>query len=438
MRSWRGALRRQRREQIDDPMRILFLSHYYPPEVNAPASRTSEHCRAWIADGHETTVVTCAPNHPVGEIYPGYSNRLFQRETINGVDVVRVWTFLAANEGFARRIANYLSYMVSASVAAPFLRRPDVVISTSPQFFCGLAGFVASRLRRVPWVLEIRDLWPESIVTVGAMRRGLVIRILEAIERFAYRKADRIVSVTDSFVPHIAERCGDPTKIHVIKNGVDLDLFDRDLNRDVAKRALDLEGKIVAAYVGTHGMAHGLDALVDAAVLTRDDPNLVWLLVGDGAERTRLVERAQSLGLTNIRILGQRPKSDMPTVWAATDVSLIVLKKDELFKKVLPSKMFEAMGMARPIVLGVEGEAAALLAASGGGIAVEPGDVKAIAKVTRAIANNPAEAERMGRAGHAFVTRDFDRARLARRFLEVLAQVVTRRTEPATEGGGSA
>jgi glycosyltransferase involved in cell wall biosynthesis len=299
-------------------MRILFFTHYYPPEVNAPASRTSEHCRIWAAAGHEVTVVTCAPNHPKGVLYPGYRNRLFQAETIDGVKVVRVWTFLAPNEGFVRRIANYLSYMVFALLALPRLERPDAIISTSPQFFCGLAGFPAKIMSRAPWVLEIRDIWPESIVTVGAMRRGIVTRILERLEAFAYRRADKIVAVTDSFVPHIAARCQGTAKIAVIKNGVDLSLFQKSANSradaDAVKRRFGLQGRFVAAYVGTHGMAHGLDTVLDAAALLRDNPRFGFLLVGDGAERARLIERAASMGLPNLHIAGQLPKAEMPAI----------------------------------------------------------------------------------------------------------------------------
>lgn len=346
-------------------MRILFLSHYYPPEVNAPASRTSEHCRAWARAGHEVMVMTCAPNHPAGKLYPGYRNRLFQREMVDGVEIVRVWTFLAANQGFLLRILNYVSYAVAVTLALPRVKRPDVIVSTSPQFFCGLAGLVARWLRRAPWVLEIRDIWPESIVTVGALKKGLGTRALEALERLAYRQADAIVAVTDSFVPHIAERCGDAGKIAVIKNGVDLSLFKKSGAAGEAKASLGLDRqKFVAAYVGTHGMAHGLDTVLDAARLTAQDARISFLLVGDGAERARLEQRAREMGLTNIRILGQRPKSDMPTVWGATDASMILLRRNDLFKKVLPSKMFEAMAMECPIVLGVEGEAKE---AAGGG-----------------------------------------------------------------------
>src|SRR5437868_251631 len=184
-------------------MRILFLSHYFPPEVNAPASRTYEHCKQWVQDGQEVTVVTCAPNHPRGIVYEGYRNNFFQREMKDGIRVVRVWTYVTANEGFLKRTLNYLSYMVASVCVAPFLSRCDVVVSTSPQFFNGLAGYLVSRLKRVPWILEIRDLWPESIVAVGAITNRPVIRLLEGLELFAYRKADHLVVVTDAFKAHI-------------------------------------------------------------------------------------------------------------------------------------------------------------------------------------------------------------------------------------------
>ncbi len=281
-------------------MRILFFSHYYTPEVNAPASRTSDHCRAWAAEGHEVTVVTSAPNHPHGKIYPGYRNRFYQSETIDGVRVIRVFTLLAANEGFARRILNYVSYLVSVILVMPLLPKADVIVSTSPQFFCGLAGGFARFFKRAPWVLEIRDLWPESIVAVGAMHKGLTIRFLEWLEGFAYRQADAIVSVTRSFVPHIAERCGNPDKIAVFINGVDLGAYARSDNGGAVRASLGLHEKFVAAYVGTHGLAHGLTTVLDAAELLENDPRFAFLMVGDGADRRRLEAERAARGLDNV------------------------------------------------------------------------------------------------------------------------------------------
>ncbi len=404
-------------------MRILFFSHYFPPEVNAPASRTFEHCRLWAQAGHDVTVITCAPNHPRGEIYRGYKNRLFHLETLEGVRVARVWTFLAANEGFLRRILNYLSYTVFAVLAALRLERPDVIISTSPQFFCGLTGLLAKAMRGAPWVLEIRDLWPESIVTVGAMRKGVAIRFLEWLESLAYRRADHIVSVTDSFVPHITAR-GGTGKISVIKNGADLAFFKPGTGSEEFKKTLGFEGRFVAAYVGTHGMAHALDTVLDAARLLSDDRRIGFLLVGDGAERARLVARAQTMNIDNLRIVGQLPKTDMPIVWAATDASLILLKKDDLFKTVLPSKMFEAMAMERPIVLGVEGEACAMLEEAGAGIAITPESAEELVAAVVKLADNPGLTAKLGRQGGAYAREHYDRAKLARRYLDLLESVI--------------
>jgi glycosyltransferase involved in cell wall biosynthesis len=265
-------------------MNIVFLTHYFPPEVNAPASRTYEHCREWVKRGHDVTVVTCAPNHPFGRVYDGYHNLPWQVESIDGILVIRLWTFLAPNEGVCKRITNYASYMLVAALAAPFLPRPHVVISTSPQFFCGLAGYVVSRVHRAPWVLEIRDLWPDSITAVGALRNAWAIRLCERLEAWAYRKADKIVTATDSFRTHIGARAA-ADKIVVVKNGVDLEQFGRPERDQGLARELGVEGRFTAAYFGTHGMAHGLDVVLRAAVLLRNDPRIVFLLVGDGAER---------------------------------------------------------------------------------------------------------------------------------------------------------
>jgi glycosyltransferase involved in cell wall biosynthesis len=404
-------------------MHIVFFSHYYPPEVNAPASRTSEHCREWVRHGHDVTVVTCAPNHPSGKVYPSYRNRLYQTEWIHGVHVIRLWTFLAANDGFLLRTLNYVSYLVAAVLALPTLRRPDVIVSTSPQFFCGLAGLAARFIKKAPWVLEIRDLWPESIVTVGAMRRNWSVRLLEVIEALAYRRADRIVSVTHSFVPHIAERAGNnPAKIVVITNGVDVSHFKAETDSGNTKRELGLEGKFVAAYVGTHGMAHGLEMILEAAALLRDQPRIAFLLVGDGAERSRIERLKQERQLDNVLILGQRSKESMPSIWAATDASLILLRRNALFRKVVPSKMFEAMAMRRPIILAVEGEARALLEEVGAGIAITPESAHELAAAVVRLADDPDFAAALGASGAKHVREHYDRARLAWRYLALLEE----------------
>jgi glycosyltransferase involved in cell wall biosynthesis len=404
-------------------MRILFLTHYFPPEVNAPASRTFEHCREWVRQGHEVHVLTCVPNHPAGRIYPGFRNRWLQHEERAGIKVHRVLTVPAANAGFAGRTLNYLWYLVMAVLVAPFLPRTDVVVSTSPQFFCGLAGWFVSLVKRAPWVLEIRDLWPESIVTVGAMKESAVTRALGRLESFAYRRADAIVSVTDSFVPHIEAR-GGQGKVTVITNGVDLDFFTPVDSADELAREFGLQGKFVAAYVGTHGMAHGLDTVLRAAQRLKDEPGIAFLLAGDGAEREGLVRRRDELGLTNVVMVGQQPKERMPAIWALTDVSLVLLRKAKTFESVIPSKIFEAMGMARPIVMGVRGEAQRIVEASGGGLCIEPENDAELADAVLALARDRARAAALGQSGRAYVEQNYDRRRLAARMEGVLAGVV--------------
>ena len=397
-------------------MRILALSHYYPPEVNAPASRLSEHARVWRAAGHDVTVVTCAPNHPAGQLYPGYRNKLWQEETVDGVRVIRLWTFLAANEGFLPRIANYLSYLFSIVFWMWRLPRADMVMSTSPQFFCGLAGWFLKRRKR-PWVLEIRDLWPESIVTVGAMKRGAAIRAIEKVEAFAYRHADLVVSVTDGFVPHIRARRPDGP-IVVIKNGVDLSRFASDpAAADAFRAEHGLTGKFVASYVGTHGMAHGLQAVIAAAERLRNRPDIAFLMVGGGAEREPIKGVRDAKGLANIVMLDQLPKAAMPAVWGASDAALVLLKRVDTFKTVIPSKMFEAMALGVPMILGVEGEAKALMDEGMAGIPITPEDDAELAAAILRLADDRALGRKIGASAQTFVRAQFDREKLAKTYL---------------------
>jgi glycosyltransferase involved in cell wall biosynthesis len=405
-------------------VKILFLSHYFPPEVNAPASRTFEHCRLWVQAGHQVTVVTCVPNHPHGRVFPGYRNRLYATEERDGIRIVRLLTYATANAGFLKRIFNYALFMMMATLAAPFLRCADVVVTTSPQFFNGLAGYAVSRIKRCPWVLEIRDLWPESILTVSAIRNRRIIRFLERLEEFAYRKADGIISVTESFVEHIRAR-GGRGKITVIRNGADLKMFGNRLyDRDFA-RDLRLEAKFVGAYVGTHGMAHGLDTLIDAARKLTDRPDIAILMVGDGAEKRRLEARVNELGLNNIVMLDQQPKEMMPRIWSICDISLVLLRKSELFTKVIPSKIFESMAMGKPIVLGVRGESLELLKAANAGIGVEPENADELADTIRRLADDKALCHRLGTNGQAYVRANFDRRQLAAKFLALLERMTS-------------
>ena len=266
-------------------MRILFFSHYFPPEGNAPASRTYENCKRWVRDGHEVTVVTCVPNCPDGVVYEGYNNRIRpQHEVIDGIRVVRVWTYIAAHKGTVRRIMNFVSYMCSAILVSCFLCRPSIIIASSPQFFCAWAGLIAGKLRRVPRILEIRDLWPDTIVAIGAMKNSFLLRFLELLEKWMYRGATHIVTVGDGYKSKLLEKGVCENDISVITNGVDLDFFHSKPHGNNAKQLWGLEGKFVCAYVGTLGLCSGLEVVPRAARILKEKgrDDIVFLLVGDG------------------------------------------------------------------------------------------------------------------------------------------------------------
>ena len=406
-------------------MRILFLSHYFPPEVNAPATRTYEHCKQWVKMGHEVTVVSCVPHHPMGKAYPGYKNKFYHVEQKDGIKAIKIFTYITANEGFIKRTFNYVFYMLMAILMAPFLPKADVVISTSPQFFNGLAGYFVSRIKRARWLLEIRDLWPESIIAVGAISNKRAIALLEWIERFVYRKADHIVAVTNAFKTHIAAHGANPDDITVIRNGVDLSFFDSEAKRDQAyARSIGVEGKFVASYVGTHGMAHGLDTLIAAAELLRERDDIVFLMAGDGAERERLQQAINQRNLTNIKMLGQLPKADMPKLWSVSDASLVLLRKLDLFLTVIPSKIFESMAMKKPIVMGVEGESREIIAEAGSGVMMEPENAADLAEAVAKLADSPELCRNLGESGFAYVANHFDRNKLAALFEQRLVALL--------------
>ena len=405
-------------------MRILFLSHYFPPEVNAPAHRTFEHCREWVRMGHEVHVVTCVPSHPAGKPFPGYGRGWYQRETMEGIAVHRVWTFLAANKGTYRRALNYLSFVPTAAWRALRLGDFDVVVATSPQFFCAVAGWLGASLKGTPWVFELRDLWPESIAAVGAMKRSLALRAIEQLELHLYRSAAGVACVTRSFIDHLAARGIPRDKCIFIPNGVVAEEWEvLDGNGLRAAQGVG-PAELVVSYIGTVGMAHGIEVVLDAAERLDQGAPTRFFVVGDGARLDELRAQALKRGLSNVTFTGLVPHEEAKKYLAASDVVLVHLRKSELFKTVLPSKMFEAMAAGRPILLGVEGEARAVLERSGAGVAIPPGDADALAAAIVALGRDPAARKVMGQAGRVFVEREFSRAAWARRYEAWLSGLV--------------
>ena len=401
-------------------MKILFLTDNFPPEVNTPASRTFDHCREWAKNGDEVTVITCAPNFPQGKVYPGYKNKFWQEERIEGIRVIRVWSYIVANKGFLKRTLDFISYSVSSFFAGLFVKS-DLIVATSPQFFTALSGRALSFWKRTPWVMEVRDLWPESIKTVGAMKDNAFIRHFEWQEKRCYKSAKKIVVVTDSFRKKLIERGIPSEKIAVVKNGVDRSLFVPQPKDSELTSKLKLDGKTVVGYIGTHGMAHKLDFIIQTASKLKDtNPEYHFLFIGNGAEKEKLLKLKEDLNCDNVTMLDSVPKAEVKNYISILDVCLINLRKSDLFTTVIPSKIFENAAMEVPILMGVEGEAKEIVENYNAGICFEPENEKDfIAKLK--IVTNP-ENQKVFKEGCKGLAIDFDRKNLAEKMLNVLHQ----------------
>lgn len=416
-------------------MRILFLSDNFPPETNAPASRLFEHAKVWVGAGHDVTVITCAPNFPKGQVFPGYRNRWYSPETVDGIRVVRVKSYITANEGFLKRTLDYVSFAASGFVAGLFQRRPDVVVATSPQFFCAVGGWALAAVRRVPFVFELRDLWPATIKAVGAVKEGFLLRTLERLELFLYRRAAAIIAVTESFGEDLRSRGIGPEQIAVVINGVDLNTFKpRERDPDLARQH-HLEGKFVVGYLGTHGMCHGLESVVDAAERVRCREDIAFIFVGGGATRKMVEDQVKTRGLSNVRLIAPQPKEMMPRLWSLCDVALVPLRDDPVFATVIPSKIFECMGMAIPMLMALpEGEATGIIRRTGAGVVVPPEDPEAMAQAVEALADDPQLLARLRRQAYAAASL-YSREAQAQRMLAILEAAVA--GTPAANVGGA-
>lgn len=400
----------------------MFLTDNFYPEVNAPANRTYEHCREWVKNGAKVTVITCVPNFPKGVVFDGYKNKLHQTEFIDGIKVVRVWSYITANEGTNKRILDYISFAKMAFFTSLFYKA-DIIIATSPQFFTAVSGAISSIFKRTPWIMEVRDIWPESIVAVGAIRNKNIISFLEKVEKWLYRRANKIVVVTDAFKQDIVSKGINKNKIEVVKNGVYLDKFFPIPKNDTLIRKLSLEGKYIIAYFGTHGMAHKLDFVIQSASKISDE-RIHFLLIGDGAERQKLIQLTDNLGLKNLTMLPSVAKSEIQNYISIIDIALVNLKKSDTFKNVIPSKIFENAAMDKPILLGVEGESQDIIESYNAGLCFEPENQTDFISKVHEIKNLSEKKE--FQAGCKKLSTDFDRKILANKMLHIIENTIVK------------
>lgn len=400
---------------------ILLVSHYFPPEVGAPQARLSEMARAWASSGADVTVLTGMPNHPTGVIHDRYRGAVLRRESRDGYRVLRTWLYATANEGIVKKTLGHLSFMLTSVLLGGWRTgRPDVVVVSSPTFFSIGSAWVLARLRRARLVVEVRDLWPAIFVELGVLTNRPLIRLLERLELAAYAAADAVVVVSDGFRDDLVRRGVPSDKVHMIRNGVDLDRFSGRTDADPQVRARLGAGpdEVLVLYLGAHGISQGLPSVAEAAALVTDTP-LRFAFVGEGADKARLRRTVEELRLPNVTMLPAVPREQVPALLAAADICLAPLRDVALFSTFIPSKIFEYLAAENAVVGSVRGETARILSEAGA-VVVEPEQPDALADALRILAAAPNRRHDMGRVGRRYVAEHFDRDALADRYLQLL------------------
>lgn len=416
-------------------MRILYISLYFPPEMGAPSARVSELSRCWVEMGHEVTVLTCFPNYPDGIIYENYKDKakkLYFREEFNGINVIRVWAYPTHLRSALRRSINYLSSLLSFTITASILKRPDVVIATSPPPFIGLTTLTLKYLKAIPTVFEVRDLWPEVITAMGAgSSSSISYRIIDSVVDFSYKHSDLIVALTESFKDSIVNTRGiGEEKVKVITNAVDTDFFKPIKTDKNTFRGSGLENKFIVSYVGTIGLTHGVDVVINAAEeLKSKIPDMVFLLVGDGFEKNSLKARAKSKGLDNVIFLGKRERSKIPDIINGSDISLVLSKKSELLEKTIFAKVFEPMACGNPIIVGARGETKNVVVDQGNaGLSFKPEDTKGLIECISKLYNDSGLRKKLGDNGRRLVTKSYSRKKKANDYIELLENLIEKKS----------
>ncbi len=392
--------------------------------MGAPAARIHELSRTWVQRGHRVTVITGAPNHPSGVLYEGYKNRLFHREKVDGIDVLRVYVFLTPNKGVFKRILNYLSFMVTSFAAAVCRTgKYNVVVATSPQIFAAISGYAISKVKGSPFVFEVRDLWPKAIEALGVLKNKWLIRFFETIEMFLYRYSKHIVGVVNGIKTDLVTRGIEGKKISVIPNGVDLELFYPRDRGDVVRSQHNLQEKFIVSYIGNHGLVHALDKVLLGAKRL-ENGNVAFLFVGEGSQKEELIRIKKEKRINNVFFISRQLRQRIPLFIADSDACVVSQKKDDFFSYTLSAKLFEIMACACPIILSANGDSRELVERAGCGIWVEPENPAALADGVLRLYRDPQLCQELGEKGRRFVKKYFDREKFAIQYEEILQQVV--------------
>jgi glycosyltransferase involved in cell wall biosynthesis/SAM-dependent methyltransferase len=401
-------------------VRFLFISHYFYPEVGAPQTRILETAQRLSAGGHEVSVLTGFPNYPDGVIPLEYRRRALQREQLGDIRVIRSLVYPSPNSGFARRLANHASFALSSLLAAPLTGRPDVIVAETPPLFSAVSAVLIARSWRVPLLLNVADLWPESAVQLGMLSNRTAIRAATILETFAYRHAAAITVPTAGMRATLLGRGEPEGKVVHLPNAVDVYRFDRGF----ADAAASVNAHPRVIYCGTVGLAQGVGTIVDAAAqLHQSGSDLEFLIVGDGAERQTLARQAAERGLSNVRFAGRVPRDEVPGLILSADVAVLSLRDVPLFEDALPTKMLEYMAAGLPVVASASGDVSRLLSHADAGLACPPADVGALVEGIRTITQDRARGREMGANGRRYVHAHYSREAFVRSLERVAVDV---------------
>lgn len=403
-------------------MNILIITQHFPPERGA-VRRLFEFARYFVRSGHSVSVLTAMPNYPDGVVPPKYRNRFYHCEVMDGVKVYRSWVLPASNQQPTKRMVGFVTFLVSAIINSFRIKGSfDLLIASSPPVTTPLIGFILSKLRKCKFVLEIRDLQPESSEDFGNLSRSLFTRTLKRFMHYLYRKADSIVSVTDGITDYMSEIGIPSEKVVTVKSGVSRDFMDR--NSNGIRKRFGWEEKFLVLYAGTLGWAHSLETIIEAARQLTDQPDIYFAFIGDGQKRCVLEGMVRDYGLKNVGFIGLQPLDEIPYFLNASDVLVESLKEVPVTKGTFPCKLFEYMASGKPIIFGsARGEAIRELEMAGGALSFRSDDPVGLAELILQIKTGEIDGERLGIKYHEHAVRYHHREKWAERYLHHLDTV---------------
>ncbi len=408
-------------------MKILIITQYFPPEVGAPQNRLFELGIQLQKKDVMVEVLTAMPNYPKGEVFSDYKNTVFKIETIGGIKTYRCAIYATKSRGVIKRLLNYFSFVVTSLWFGIFKieKKYDIVICESPPLFLGISAWLLSKSKKAKFIFNVSDLWPESAEKLGIITNKFFLKTATKLEEFLYKKANMISGQTQGIVKDIYTRFPNK-KVYWLPNGVDIDLFSpQNIVSEFRKNFGFSDTDMLFCYAGILGHAQGLEVIINAAEILKQKKNIKFLLVGAGPEKQQLVELKSKLNIDNVYFIDILPKKEIPSLIAAIDAAIIPLKKLELFKGAIPSKIFENLAMQKPIILGVEGEAKELFIDEGrAGVFFEPENAADLAHQIEMLSENSALLKELGVNGRMYVEKRFNRAMIAQEFYETLMQLI--------------